>query len=938
MVTLRLLGGTNLSGPSGEEILRILSQPKRMAVLSYLAVAGRGGLLRRDSLISLFWAESDTSQARNALNQVLHSLRKDLGSGVVLTRGKHEVGLDAEKVDCDIWSFHDAVQEERYEDALGLYTGSFLPGFQLHGCGKFQRWLEEERDGLREEAARVAWALAHKLVERGALVEAEQTARQALGLGEADETPVREFITALAGAGDRAVALRFYEKFCSVLQRDMDLEPSPLTRRVAEAIRNGAEGGDAGFLPFNERPVVGNTTIDSQTPDRRRSGFWWWVGGTVVVAFLLVYRFGFRSPPVIGPPPVDRPFTILAQVQGSADPEAREAVAFLLQNSLDAAHVVQTVHETEVARALELMEREADTPLDPVLAREVAARLGVSTMVLPRLDRIGDQYILALRVEEVGRGDLRAEARGATEGTKKVVEMVDLVALEIRQKLGETRGVLAATQPLPQVLTHSLEALQKYQLALQNGPGQARDAVSHLREAVAMDTAFAMAWQLMAAYYGNYLNEPDSAESARKRVERFQDRLTAARRSDMELHRRFREDVALWDVALSEAERAVIRNPGFLNNYAVYTAFEAGRPDSALDMRFALEKEWAENARRFDPTGPHSTSCFINTHYWAAGLDRVDEWLFLLDSLQIDLPPDCAREVALFETLAAAEWDDSEAMLQTGAGDWRWPTAVGAASRQLVPLRGGVVRAYGTASPENAEKKVESRNRWSDVSHLLLEVAYPFLFESASNKTFGSAQLPQKLEGRGKGAVTGFVLHGVREALVGDTLEAQNAVRQLQAMRDSATSRTFEGAFEPWFLLMEVGPALRRGDWPLVIDRLEAMAARIHEPGVGFLAGDAYLCWWLLAEAYVRNGQEASAIPHLMSILRRPTTRIQDWTLQGYIHPAARLKLAGLLAGVGNVAEAREHYRIFLDHFNDPDPDVEWMVERARQGLESAGG
>ena len=157
MVNLRLLGRIDLTDPSGEEITSLLSQPKRMAVLAYLALAARGSYLRRDVLMALFWTESDTSRARNALNQVLHALRKELGEEVLLTRGKQELGLNAEHFECDVWSFRDAIREQRPGAALGLYGGPLLPGFHVEGSGEFERWLEEERERLRESAAGAAW-------------------------------------------------------------------------------------------------------------------------------------------------------------------------------------------------------------------------------------------------------------------------------------------------------------------------------------------------------------------------------------------------------------------------------------------------------------------------------------------------------------------------------------------------------------------------------------------------------------------------------------------------------------------------------------------------------------------------------------------------------------------------------------------------------------
>lgn len=986
MVTLRLLGGINLTGSSGEEILQLLSQPKRMAVLSYLALAGPGKYIRRDRLMALFWPESDLPHARNALNQVLHALRTELGEGVLRTRGKQELGLDPERFRCDVWFFKDANRERRYEEALAFYGGPLLPGFHLNGGGEFERWLEEEREILREAAAGSAWAVAHACIRRGSLVEAERTAQRALGLVGTDETPVRAFIAALADAGDRAAAIRFYEKFRSRLVEDLDLEPSASTVSVAEAIRNGdlAGGGLAnargrmgvdggafpgsayaeedregaglglsladrlekeggGIGPPSNGPGGGPDPPRPAAPWEGRPGrrwWWWWPAGAVGAALVLAGLSGLRSPPPVGPPPADRPFTVLADVEGTAASEEREAVAFLIRTGLDVSHVVQTVPAPDVTRALSLMEHPEGAVLDASAAREMGIRLGVPTAVIPRLDHLGESYSLAIRVEDAASGRLLAGARGRVTNVGKVVALADSLILEVRRILGESREILARREPLPQVLTPSLEALREFQLARLAGPGQARVAVTHLRRAVAADTAFAMAWQLLASFYGNYLNQPDSAEVARLEADRFRDRLTEARRADRELHRRIRQDVALWDLALEEAERAVLRDPRFLNNYGVYTAAPGGLPDSALNIRFRLEREGAAKARLFNPGLSYEARCFINTHYMAAALDRMDEFYALLDSMHMVLPPDCGREVALFESLAAGEWDRVDSMVQHGPGDWRWPTQVEVALLQMMPLRGRIHAAHQMPSlnrPETRALRPDS-NGFSNISHLILQLAYRLPLEGAPEETFASRGRSKELEGRGDYEVTDYVLYGVRESLLGDTAEARRVARRLQAMRDSATSRTFEGAFEPWLTLLDVGPAYQRGDWSAVLEILSPMESRIHAPRVGFLPGDDYLIWWLLADAHIHLGDPGSAIPFLESILERPRFRQKSWMIQGFIHPAARFKLAGLYAGEGNAEQAREHYRLFLDTFTDPDPEFRWMVEEAGRALAALEG
>ena len=53
---LSLLGHIDLTGPDGRRVQSVLSQPKRLALLAYLAVEGREGFVRRDALTATFLA------------------------------------------------------------------------------------------------------------------------------------------------------------------------------------------------------------------------------------------------------------------------------------------------------------------------------------------------------------------------------------------------------------------------------------------------------------------------------------------------------------------------------------------------------------------------------------------------------------------------------------------------------------------------------------------------------------------------------------------------------------------------------------------------------------------------------------------------------------------------------------------------------------------
>src|SRR5690606_20768832 len=94
MITFHVLGALDLRGADGRPLGSPLTGSKRLALLAYLALAGRRrGLTRRDTLLALFWPHLDQSHARNSLSNMLHHIRKALGPDAVVTRGREAIGL-----------------------------------------------------------------------------------------------------------------------------------------------------------------------------------------------------------------------------------------------------------------------------------------------------------------------------------------------------------------------------------------------------------------------------------------------------------------------------------------------------------------------------------------------------------------------------------------------------------------------------------------------------------------------------------------------------------------------------------------------------------------------------------------------------------------------------------------------------------------------------
>src|SRR5439155_160938 len=83
MIEFRLLGTLHLTDAEGREVKSLLTRPRRLALLAYLAAATPRGFHRRDTLLALFWPELDQEHARAALRQALHVLRGAFGAGMV---------------------------------------------------------------------------------------------------------------------------------------------------------------------------------------------------------------------------------------------------------------------------------------------------------------------------------------------------------------------------------------------------------------------------------------------------------------------------------------------------------------------------------------------------------------------------------------------------------------------------------------------------------------------------------------------------------------------------------------------------------------------------------------------------------------------------------------------------------------------------------------
>jgi serine/threonine-protein kinase len=235
MIELRTLGALELRyrgepRPGGSAL-----QSKRLVLLAYLAASPANGFRRRDTLLGLFWPELDQEHARGSLRQALHTMRKALGEGAIVTRGESEIGLDATLITTDARGLEAYLADGNPVEALSHYRGEFLEGvFVADASPELEEWIAAERIRLRRVASKAAWAAAEKPAGRG---ETGQYVRRAVLLSGADEAALRKGIALLDRMGDRAAAAALFEEFASRVARDLDVQPSAESQAAMRAVR-----------------------------------------------------------------------------------------------------------------------------------------------------------------------------------------------------------------------------------------------------------------------------------------------------------------------------------------------------------------------------------------------------------------------------------------------------------------------------------------------------------------------------------------------------------------------------------------------------------------------------------------------------------------------------------------------------------------------------
>ena len=271
MIRLHTLGPLDLRGSDGQELRAILAQPKRIALLAYLALARPPGFQRRDTLLTLFWPEHDAEHARNSLSQSIHVLRRTLGPDILLTRNGDAVGLERANVLCDAVEFEKTLDAGKLAEAVEGYRGDLLEGFHISDAPEFDRWLETERARLTGRYAKALEALADQREAARDFEGAGSWLRKLAARDPYSSRVVLRLMRALAAAGDPAGAVQQARVHQALLREELNIVPDPeiagfvrqLQSAPDELAERSSRGSGWGAVGVASEPV---TAVESKPP------------------------------------------------------------------------------------------------------------------------------------------------------------------------------------------------------------------------------------------------------------------------------------------------------------------------------------------------------------------------------------------------------------------------------------------------------------------------------------------------------------------------------------------------------------------------------------------------------------------------------------------------------------------------------------------------
>jgi tetratricopeptide (TPR) repeat protein len=266
-----------------------------------------------------------------------------------------------------------------------------------------------------------------------------------------------------------------------------------------------------------------------------------WMGGAVAVGGFVVLVVGWMVMRALGIGPAGSLIgagklgagdqIILVDFASSASDSALGlTVTEALRADLSQSTLFRVFPRLATIDAMRLMQRPPNTRVDFDLARTIASREGIKAVLDGDIVSLGGRYVLTTRLMSAD-GEQLATFNEEAASDNDLIPAIGRLGKQVRTKAGESLKQIREAGSLDRVTTNSLDALRKYAQAtlVFDQSFDYTQAIPLLREAVTIDSTFAMAWRRMASFYNN-IQRFEDARAASIQAFKYADRLSEVER------------------------------------------------------------------------------------------------------------------------------------------------------------------------------------------------------------------------------------------------------------------------------------------------------------------------------------------------------------------------------------------------------------------------
>jgi eukaryotic-like serine/threonine-protein kinase len=655
-----------------------------------------------------------------------------------------------------------------------------------------------------------------------------------------------------------------------------------------------------------------------------------WLGGAIAIGTFAALVIGFMVLRALGVGPNgslmaagkldEGGMLVVADFRGPAsDSTLGATVAEALRTDLGQSESFNVMTRATMRDILRFMQRPAESAVPFELAREVGTREGAKAVLDGEVVKLGESYIVSARLVSTLDGNELATFRQTAASENDLVASLGKLSREIRAKVGESLKNIREAHTLQRVTTPSLAALRKYVegIRLTDEVGDTPRGLALLEEAVALDTAFAMAWRKIAAVVGNMRTDRPRQMDAATRAFRHRERLSDTERLLTEAYYYVSGPEPDLDRALAAYASVLEHDPAnmnALNNSGVVYSQKGDWPNAEKSFRAA-----AAIKRPFGST-------FLNL----VGVQMRQGRQAAAESSQSTF----VARFPVHENLWEGEWTVRWGRNDLSAAD-SVAKAMASSARTTRQATRSTAYLAGTAFLRG---KIRDGMRWRTQSHAVVyrvSRSPDRPLRMAVDSAFAMAFYYQDAA-RARDIVRRALGHSAMERIAVPVRPWVEVAEVAAVTRDPVVAREAQAGYERDF--PELGLASPESERARIRAFVAMASARYDDAAREFQVAESQ---WAsfdeatrmivgAAEALDLAGKADSAIAYYERFL---TTLTPFPDAHAHYRAGAYKRLGELYAARGDTARAEANFAKFVELWKDADPELQPRVREVRERL-----